>query len=139
MTDTKRAARVTAASSDHGVGDSRRDADGVPFDRFVALVLLVGDGGVSAVQVLRATELSPTGICVKSKQMMHPQTQGAIQIMRQDGTFAIIGVEVRHCQYVGDLAHAIGLRFVPLHERFRTTDFLDDDGRMPLLDRRLSL
>jgi hypothetical protein len=117
--------------------DERRARKRVDYDALVALVLIGPTGGRGQPQVVRAKDLSLTGIGVVSRHMMYPGSQGALQIVRSDGRAALVGVQVRHSRYIGNMEHYTGLKFVPLPTDISPMDFLDRHGRMALLDPAL--
>ena len=117
--------------------DERRARRRLNYDALVALVLISPTGGRGQPQVVRARDLSLTGMGVVSRHMMYPGSQGALQIVRSDGTAALLGVQVRHSRYIGNMEHYTGLKFIALPADISTRDFLDRHGRMVLIDPAL--
>jgi hypothetical protein len=117
--------------------DERRARKRVQYEALVALVLISPTGGRGQPQVVRARDLSLTGIGVVSRHMLYPGSQGALQIVRSDGRSALVGVQVRHSRYIGNMEHYTGLKFIALPADISTSDFLDRHGRMVLLDPAL--
>jgi hypothetical protein len=128
-----------AAGEEHAdaVLSDRRAKGRVPYQGWVVLLLLGPAGERYPPRTLRAHDISSGGICVVSPQMMHVNSEGAIQMVRSDGSMAMAGVRVCHCRYIGKMKHHVGLAFIPMPEDFENESFLDEDGRMKLLDLRL--
>jgi hypothetical protein len=101
---------------------------------YVVIILVSPTGDRGKPILLRAKDISHTGMRVSSKQMIYPGSEGAVQMIRSNGRIALIGIEVKYCKYVGDMEHHTGLEFIPLPRGLTTDDFLDRDGRMVLLD-----
>ena len=109
----------------------------VAYQAHVALVLLAGDGDRTKPILADAREISVDGITIVSRQMLHPGATGAMQMLRADGRLALVGVEILSSTYVGNMEHVTACRFSPLPESMPVEDFLDDDGRLQMLDDRL--
>ncbi|MHC4948985.1 MAG: PilZ domain-containing protein [Planctomycetota bacterium] len=109
-----------------------------PYEGLVAIVLLASDGERSRPVVVRAKDISVGGICVVSRQMLHPDSRGAIQMVRSDGTRALVGVQVRFCRYAGAMRHETGMEFTALPEGLTAEDFVDESGQMVVLDPLLN-
>lgn len=111
-----------------------------PYAALVALILLE-DGRRRGPLVLRSQDVSVGGLLVLSAEPLPVDARGAIQLVRADGRYAIVGIRVRHCRYAGHLEHRIGLQFTPLPPAFARDTFLDTDGRVipwdPLLKHNL--
>jgi hypothetical protein len=117
--------------------DDRRARRRLQYEALVALVLISPTGERGQPLVVRARDLSLTGMGVVSRHMMYPGSQGALQIVRSNGTSALVGVQVRHSRYIGNMEHYTGLKFIALPSDISTSDFLDRHGRMVLLDPAL--
>jgi hypothetical protein len=115
----------------------KRNAVRHPFDQLVAVALVSSSQPAAAVQVVRACDLSVSGIGVISRHMMHPGSTGAVHMLKSDGRSALLGVQVRYSRYVGDAGHRTGLQFTPLPEQINASVFLDRHGRSLLLDPTL--
>ena len=113
--------------------DERRDRQRVPYDATVALILLGPGGFRSEPILLRAKDISAGGICVVSRNMIHVGAAGAMQLVRSDGRAALVGVQIRHCRYVGQMLHQTGMQFTDMPEGLSPLDFLDRQGRMKIL------
>ena len=116
----------------------RRAKSRHPYCASVGLMLISPTGYRFAPIVLQARDLSIFGISVISQQMIHPGSDGAVQLVRSDGTIAIVGGVVRHCRYLGGMLHATGIEFGPLPYGLETSEFLDADGRLELFGPELS-
>ncbi len=104
------------------------------YTALVALILSTPEGRRTGPMVMRAGDLSAGGIQVISSQPLPAGSQGVIQLVRSDGQFALVGIQVRHSRYVGDLAHRSGLEFIGLPDGFAREEFLDERGRLILFD-----
>jgi hypothetical protein len=107
----------------------RRGAKRHAYDGRVAIVLLSETGSPSAPVILQGRNISAGGLCVISRQMIHPGTVGAVQMVRSDGSAALVGATVRYCVYVGNMRHFTGVEFMPLPSEITAADFVDQDGR----------
>lgn len=117
------------------VTDERRVASRHPYNALVAVVLTSADGTGSRPMLLRTRNISMGGLCVVSRHMLHPETTGAVQLVRSDGTMAVVGVRVTHCRYVGNMEHETGLRFIPLPSMASIERFFDErEQRLRLAD-----
>lgn len=112
-----------------------RDAQRMECDEQVALVQRTPDGGKSICTVVRARDISPGGMGVTSRYMLHVGHNGAMLITRSDGQQVILGIRVVHCQYTGDGGHESGLVFLEDVDGFTIDDFRDQQGNMPQLKR----
>jgi len=110
-----------------------RDARRVPCDQKVALVQRTPDGGKTISTIVQCKDISPGGMCVLSRYMLHVGHEGAILITRSNGEQVIIGVKVVHCRYVGKMGHESGLEFLDSADGFKLDDFRDQQGNMPQL------
>lgn len=130
--------RAAGLEAGETITDERRNKARHPYDALVAMVLCDGDGGRSKPQVLQAKDISVGGICLVSRHMMHPGAIGALQLARSDGNVALVGIQVMHCRYVGEMLHQTGLQFIAMPEGLTRDDFLSHEGAMPLLDPNIT-
>ena len=114
--------------------EDRRNKERHPYPLLVGLVLLDENRELTPPLLLRAKDISVGGIGLCCREPLEVGTQGVLQLVRSNGNLALAGVEVRHCRYVKDLEHIVGLSFIPMPPGFRTEDFLDDQGRLTLFD-----
>jgi len=129
---------ATGAAPAPELADDRRSKKRHRYEALAALVLLSPRGERSPTMVVKTRDISVGGICVVTRQMIHPGSDGALQLVRSDGRAGLVGVKVRYCRYAGRMEHHSGLEFVSLPEGLSTEDFLDKTGQMPLLDPRLA-
>lgn len=115
-------------------GNERRNRTRHPYDALVALVLVSPTGDRGQAMILRAKDISMSGISLISRHMIYPGSRGGVQLMRSDGRVAVVGVQVRYCRYTGNMEHHTGLEFTPLPASLAPQDFLDKKGRPVLLD-----
>ena len=116
------------------VTDERRAKKRHLYDSRVVLILITPAGERSKPMVLQARDISMGGICVVSRQMIHPGLDGALQLVRSDGRTAVVGAKVRYCRYAGRMEHYTGLQFGPLPAGLSEEDFLNGNGAPALLD-----
>jgi len=121
---------------DEQVTDERRVKKRHAYDSRVVLILITPAGERSKPMVLQARDISMGGMCVVSRQMIHPGLDGALQLVRSDGKTAVVGAKVRYCRYAGKMEHYTGLQFGPLPAGLSAEDFLDSNGAPTLLDPR---
>jgi hypothetical protein len=134
------------ATTDQIIDDAERLAPGAPpptekrlqprfaWEGLVAMILGTESGGRTPTMVYRAADLSAGGLMVSGSKPLPVGATGVMQIVRGDGRFALLGIEVRHCRYVGPMEHRTGIRFIPLPPTFSRQEFLDDNGNLLLLD-----
>lgn len=115
----------------------RRSRRRVPYDAYVALLLVAPTGDRGRPILLRAKDISYTGINLISRHMIYPGSCGAMQLLRSDGRVALVGVMVVGSRYIGNMQHQTGLAFVPLPPGVSAEEFLDKHGRLVLMDPRL--
>jgi hypothetical protein len=115
-------------------GGDRRAGERYPYTASVGIVLIAATGERYPPMVVQARNLSAFGISVVSRLMIHPGSGGAVQLVKSDGTAALVGVAVRYCHYLGHRQHATGLEFTRLPPGLKAEEFLDARGRMPLFD-----
>ena len=99
----------------------------------VAFVQWTPTGGKSISTVVRCKNISPTGMCIQSRYMLHVGHEGSVLLLRSDGEQAMLGVKVVHCSYIGEMTHESGLEFCELNSNFSIEDFRDEHGNMPQL------
>jgi hypothetical protein len=112
----------------------RRGGRRVPYQAYVALLLISPTGDRCRPVVLRARNISHHGISVVSRNMIYPGSTGAMQLVRSDGRVALVGVKVKASKYMGGMEHHSAMSFIPLPQGVATDEFLDKHGRMMLLD-----
>ncbi|MCZ6834139.1 MAG: PilZ domain-containing protein [Planctomycetota bacterium] len=121
-------------SSENAEKKERRGQKRHPYELLVGLILVDEQGQCSDSIVLRAINLSPGGVCLSSRQALEPGQQGVVQLMRTNGTYALAGVEIRHCHYIEDQNHIVGLQFKPFPKGLKRESFLDEQGHLRLFD-----
>ena len=118
-------------------GSERRTRRRYRYDDYVALLLVAPTGDRGRPQVLRAKDISFNGISVRSKNMIYPGSAGALQLLRSDGTVALVGVTVIGSRYLGNMQHLTGMLFTGLPPGVTVDEFLDRHGRLILMDPML--
>ena len=120
---------IPADPDDHENRTTRR----CEHDRPIGFVQMTPTGGKSIATVVRCKNISPGGMCVVSRYMLHVGHIGAVLMRRANGDEVMLGVKVVHCEYVGDMKHESGLEFVELLAGFAIEDFRNEQGYMPQL------
>ena len=116
----------------------RRAATRHPYDALIGFVLLDGDDRPTQPILLRTRDISDGGVCITCRHPLKIHRRGVVQLVRSGGRRALTGVEVRHCQYLGDETHEVGLKFTAIPEVQDLDQWLDDQGTPKLLDALLS-
>jgi hypothetical protein len=112
-----------------------RDTKRVAFSGSVALVQVTATGDRTRPLIVRCKNISPGGLCIVSRQMLHIGHGGAVMMQRSNGTTVLLGARVVHCSYIGNMEHESGIEFTPLPEGISERDFHDAQGnlvRLPL-------
>jgi hypothetical protein len=110
-----------------------RDSDRHSYKGYLVLILLDRSGNPGEPIFLQAENISTGGIGVVSRYMFHVGSIGAAQLLRSDGKTAIVGVEVKHCRYVGDMRHSSGFQFTAVPPRIKQSHFMTENGRRSLI------
>jgi hypothetical protein len=119
------------------LSSDRRNRRRIPFDATVAVVLMGPDDRIGRPMALQAKDISIGGMCVTSRKMLYPGSRGAMQLVRSNGQMAIVGVQVQHCRYAGEMQHHIGFKFIPLAANVDAKAFVGRNGQMIVLDTSL--
>lgn len=114
MTSTKEPLQSTDELINHAADLHKKNQQRVPYTAEVDLFLLSEDGKVRQPITVKTVDISQGGICIRSRNMFHVGEVGGIKLIRSDGAQLLVGVEVRHCRYIGEMLHNTGLQFIPL-------------------------
>jgi hypothetical protein len=106
-----------------------------PYRGKLALVQRTPDGGRTIPITVDGKDISPGGMCVISRYMLHVGHSGAVLVRRSDGEQVMLGVRVAHCHYVGGMKHESGLEFTRTVDGITLEDFRDQTGRLPDLSQ----
>ena len=112
----------------------RRMQSRVEYDALVAMMIVDECGVCSEPFVVRANDISLGGLSVVSGRYLPAEAQTVVQLVRSDGTSALVGASVRHCRTMRPAEHHIGLAFGSMPDTVNTEDFLDEHGQLRLLD-----
>ena len=104
----------------------------------IGFVLLDGDDRPTQPILLRTRDISEGGVCITCRHPLKIHRRGVVQLVRSGGRRALTGVEVRHCQYLGDETHEVGLKFTAIPDVQDLDQWLDDQGTPKLFDALLS-
>ena len=88
------------------------------------------NGKASDVTRVETDDISVGGIRIIGRRMLYPGTFGVLKLRRPDESMALVGVEVMHTDYIGDMRYASGCRFMPVPKSLIIKHFIDDTGRM---------
>ncbi len=122
------AAPVDAASGAVDTQENRRTAARLGHDQPVAVMLLNADGDFEPPRVARTNDVSKGGVSIRCEHMMDAGAIGVMQFVHPDGRAAMVGCEVRHCRYLDDGVHQIGIMFTKLDASIDPRQFLDEQG-----------
>ena len=89
----------------------RRRHKRFPFDRDLPVLWLSDLNGQGVIN-LRVADISAGGMGLSTRQMLYTGARGAVQLTRGDGATVVVGIEVMHCRYVGEMRYLSGCRFV---------------------------
>ncbi len=103
-------------------------------DAVMGFVQRTPDGGKSIPTLVRSKNISPTGMCIISRYMLHVGHEGVVLMTRTNGAEVLLGVKVVHCVYVGEMKHESGFEFIEVPVDFSMEDFIDEHGNMIRLD-----
>jgi hypothetical protein len=106
------AARI--ASGARPPADNRRSHTRHPFHIDVPVVWLGPLRQSDRVGSVRASDISVGGVRILGRHMLYPRSTGVIQLTRPDGSMALVGVEIVHTAYIGEMRYASGCRFIPI-------------------------
>ncbi len=131
--DAEAAATIDQLMSTAGVGEEgeRRSRERTPFTGKVALVL-IADGKIQPPALYKAVNISPGGLCLQSRGMVHTDQAGAVQMRKSDGQVVTVGVIIRHCRYVADGIHHIGIQFAGMPPKLYPSHFETSPGHSVL-------
>lgn len=117
------------------IGSEKRINKRHDYAALVGLIFLRRDGSTGRPVAARSKNLSATGICVTTREPVEIGQRGAVQLIRSNGTTAVVGVRVQHCHCFGELAGCeMGLQFVPVPRGLSTADFLDEQQKLKYMD-----
>lgn len=105
-------------------------------EALVALVQWTPNGGKSISTVVQCKNMSPSGMCIVSRYMLHVGHEGVLLLQRSNAENVILGIKVIYCKYVGGMKHESGIKFVEVPTHFSMEDFRDEQGNMPRLGSR---
>lgn len=86
--------------------------------------------------VMRASDLSPSGVCLLSRLVLPRGTKGAALLIRPDESTVHVGLEVMHLGYAGGMLNACGCRFIAAPEPLRDMLMGRDRGGQASSDER---
>lgn len=104
-----------------------------PFHSKVAIVQYTPDGRKTLPLIADGKDISPGGLCVISRYMLHPNHVGAVLFQRSNGEDVLIGMRVIYSRYAENGVHESGLMFNAIPDGIGIDDFRDQMGRTPNL------
>lgn len=75
-------------------------------------------------------DISVGGMRIRCRRMLYPGSFGVIQIERADGSVALVGLEVIHTDYLGEMQYGSGCRFMPVPKSVIMRSFITQHGRL---------
>lgn len=91
-----------------------------PFHHPVQVAWLHRGRPTAAVAAI-AHDISQGGISFLSRSMVHGRTHGVLLVVRRAAEPILRGIEVMHCQYLGDCEHLVGAKWIPLPTGLRAS------------------
>lgn len=92
----------------------RRQHERHAYHQLVILTLLTPDGKPQITAQATGVDISKGGLCLDSRTMLYPGAIGIARLPKSNGESTIVGIQVRHCRYIGNMTHRSGLRFIAL-------------------------
>lgn len=133
-TDADRMIDIAAGVADEAVvSQERRNEKRYPYTELVGAAQIDSQGGVKEAQGLQGKNISVGGICLTGRAVFTAGTNVVMQLVRSNGSSAIVGGRVQHCRYVGDMQHETGIVFTPLPSNVKRAQFIEESGRMRVL------
>lgn len=126
------AQRIALGEAEAPAPADRRTHQRFAFDAEIPAVWAGTRGSNHEILMLRSQDISAGGICLVARSMVHVGAFGVIRLPLPGRDNAIVGVEVTHCRYMGDMHHAIGCRFTTPPAQLKTARFVEKDGRLHL-------
>ncbi|MCA9295490.1 MAG: PilZ domain-containing protein [Phycisphaerales bacterium] len=108
----------------------------LPYAANVVIVPVGPQGKPVSPIVVRAVDVSTTGLRLDAGTRIEEGMTGAVQMLRPSGQLALLGFIVRNYRGAG-ASHEVGIEFTKLPETMSADDFVDEHGRLKLLDPAL--
>lgn len=90
-------------------------------------------GNAKEAVAVKCIDVSKHGIGIISRSALRHGIRGIVQLIKEDGTAALLGIEVVRCEYKGDSRHESGLRFCDPPPSMNVDNFRNADGKIKLL------
>lgn len=113
--------------------DNGRKHKRFAFHQDVPIVWLTELNRNTSVSLLHAIDISIGGVRLSGPAMLYPGSRGVLQLTKKTGEVALVGIEVVHTHYAGEMLYMSGCRFVPAPPDMLAARFVDSDGQMVLL------
>lgn len=137
-TDADRMIDIAAGVADVAVAtQERRSEKRYPYTQLVGAAQIGERGDIREPQGLQAKNISVGGICLTGRAVFSAGTRVVMQLVRSNGSSAIVGGRVQHCRYIGDMQHETGILFTPLPPNVNPGEFIDTAGQMRVLHPKL--
>ena len=72
----------------------------------------VPETGIGPQLTVHIRDISPGGMRILSRNMLHVGYVGAVRLVRADKSVIIMGIRVVRCHYEGDMLHDCGMEFL---------------------------
>lgn len=129
---------IAAGVADEAVATrERRSEKRYPYTELVGTAQIDERGRILESCGLQAKNISVGGICLLGRNVFTAGTSIVMQLVRSDGSSAIVGGCVQHCRYIGEMQHETGVVFAPLPPNVKPTEFIEETGRMRTLHPKL--
>lgn len=109
--------------------DERRRHERFRFKSQVPVVWFTREHVLKVVNV-RTSDISVGSVRLIGRAVLRPGLRGAMEMHKSDGARALVGLEVRHCSYVGKMHYAYGCVFAALSPQLIKSWFTDANGRV---------
>jgi hypothetical protein len=124
--------------SHHGATPSERRVNRrLPYAANVVIVPIGPTGKAVSPIVVRAIDVSTTGLRLDAGTRIEEGMTGAVQMLRPSGQLALLGFVVRNYRGAGGPSHEVGIEFTALPDSMSADDFVDEHGRLKVLDSAL--
>ncbi len=112
------------------VADERRTDERYPYVTDIGVAAVDENGTLEKPITLTGRNISLGGVCLAGHRVFTPGTFIVLQLVRSNGTTAIVGARVQHCRYVGNSMHETGVLFTPLPAGVNPQDLMSEDGSL---------
>ncbi|MBL0922183.1 MAG: PilZ domain-containing protein [Phycisphaerales bacterium] len=127
------AERIAQGASPPPQRADRREHQRFAFEVEAPVVWAGQMGANHEIVMIRTKDISAGGVCLSARSMVHTGVCGVTRLPLPGGRSAIVGLEVVHCRYTGDMHYAVGCRFTEPPDTLRGLRFVEKNGRLRLM------